>query len=278
MAGRRRSTRIGVGTAVGVCGLVGAGWLGLRVRPEPLPAYLDRAPPPAVVPLPDGLPTPVERYYREIYGEHIPVLTSAVVSGRGTVHPVGGVDLPVRFRFIHAAGRAFRSYIQVTFFGVPLMNVDETFLDGHGRGVTPFGVEEGARTDQGANLRLWAESLALLPAVLLTDERVRWEPLDDAAALLVVPFGDTRERFVVRFDPDTGRLWVMETMRYKGAAGAKTLWINETLGWATVSGYRLPAIISSTWLDDGRPWAVFTIEDVAYNVDVSRLIRASGPG
>jgi hypothetical protein len=34
--------------------------------------------------------------------------------------------------------------------------------------------------------------------------------------------------------------------------------------------------MAATWMDEGKPWAVFTLEDVAYNVDVSEYIRASG--
>jgi hypothetical protein len=100
--------------------------------------------------------------------------------------------------------------------------------------------------------------------------------VDDATALVAVPFGQDQERFVVRFDPATGRLWLMEALRYKGATGVKTLWINEARGWTTRGGQPLPATATSTWLDDGRPWAVFTVEEVVYNVDVSQSLRSSG--
>ena len=108
------------------------------------------------------------------------------------------------------------------------MKVDETFQDGHRYGKTPFGIEEGPKADQGANLRLWVESSPSCQGILLTDPKVRWEPGDDAKALLVVPFGPVEERFTVRFEPETGRLALMEAMRYKGAMGVKTLWINQT--------------------------------------------------
>ncbi len=94
--------------------------------------------------------------------------------------------------------------------------------------------------------------------------------------MLVVPFEGTDERFVVRFDPASGRIHLFESMRYKGVdSDDKTLWINEVLEWG--EGRLQPTKASVTWYDDGRPWAVFDVEEVVYDVDVSEYIRASGP-
>jgi hypothetical protein len=119
-------------------------WLGLLIRPASFPALpqlqtstLD------TVRLREDLPAPVERFYRQIYAERVPLIKSAVISGRAALR-LGGITFPARFRFTHDAGRSYRHYIEATFFGWPLMRVNEHYLDGRARLEMPFGVIEGA--------------------------------------------------------------------------------------------------------------------------------------
>ena len=250
------------------------GWLGLRVKPRPFPAFAGNSPVLETVPLPEGLPAPVERFYRQVYGDRVPVIESAVISGRAVMSPVGGVKIPARFRFYHRTGQDYRHFFEMTWFGRTFGTGNEYYLDGKSRLTLPMGLsDEGPQVDQAANLSMWAEYV-WLPAVLITDPRVRWEPVDENTALLIVPFGDGEQTFVARFDPASGRLQVLESMRYKDSKSVdKTLWLNQSSNWSTVSGYEIPATGAVTWFDQGKPWAVFTVEDVVFNADVSQIIR-----
>ncbi len=257
--------------------LVILAWIGLRIKPKPFPAYPQQTPPMETVALPDDLPAPVTRFYQRIFGDQVPIITSAVISGRAKMR-VGGLTFPGRFRFVHKAGQDYRHYIEATIFGVPIMKVNESYLDGSSRLELPFGVTEGEpKINQAANLGLWAESI-WLPAIFLTDDRVHWESIDEKTATLFVPFEGSEESFVVRFDPQTGLVQLLEAMRYKEAADlTKTLWINQALNWCVVNGYSLPAQGAVIWLDEGTPWAVFTVEEILYNVDIDATIHAKGP-
>lgn len=255
-------------------------WAGLQFRPAPFAPFTTQSSGAfTTVPLPTDLPAPVARYYEHILGAtpgtqpELPVITSAVISGRARLRLMG-ITFPARFRFSHRAGQDYRHYIEATWFGLPVMRVNERYLGGHGRMELPVGtIENEPNINQAANLGLWAESI-WLPSIYITDPRVRWEPIDEYTALLRVPYSPAgestpqEEHFVARFDPETGVLTMLESMRYKEAdAMTKTLWINQTHHWALFEPWLLPERAALIWLDDGVPWADFSVEEVVYNVE-----------
>jgi hypothetical protein len=237
-----------------------AGWVGLHIRPHAAPAVGKTQPALETVPIPASLPAPVERFVRVTYGDRIPIIKTAIITGRGTLRPVtGGPKLPIRFRFTHEAGQNYRHYIEATVFDLPILKVNEYYVNGKERMVMPWGVSENnPKLDQGGMLGMWAESILWLPAILVTDPALRWEPVDETTAWLIVPFGDSTERILFRFDPATGKVQYWETMRYKNGQGDKILWLN------------------GTWMDEGTPWAQFDCEEVLYNVDVDVAVTVRG--
>jgi len=250
-------------------------WLGLHINPRPFPPFPREAGVLRTVPLPAKLPAPVKHFYQQLYDGKVPQIESAVITGLARLR-VAGITFPGRFRFTHDAGKAYHHYLEATFFGLPLMKVNEHYLDGKSRLELPFMVTEGEpKVDQAANLGLWSESL-WLPSIFITDSRVQWEALDDDSAVLVVPFGQIRERLIVRFDPKSGLVCLLEGMRYKGTTDEmKTLWLNEALVWGQVNDHKL-AKAAIIWHDEGTPWAFFTPKEVVYNVDVKEYIHIKG--
>ena len=273
---RRRRRRALTYVVGGLSAAVAAGWVGLQVEPGPLPRHdIEVAEVPTVA-VPEGLPGPVLRFYATLYGDWVPVIHSAVISGGGRMR-IAGITFPARYRFSHVTGQHYRHYIELTVFGRRLMAVNEWFLDGHARLELPFGVSEGANVDQGANLALWAEAM-WMPSVWVTDPDVRWEPIDTNSARLLVPFRDDEETFTVQFDPDTGLLSSLQSMRFKGAQDSdKTSWINKAVEWGEVNGHPVPLRAEVTWADEGSPWARLRTEDVRYNADLNDYIKAEGP-
>ena len=268
-----------LGAAAVVAAGVAAVSAGASVEPDPFPDFPQPSRPARdEVPLPAGLPEPVDTWLRGIYADTVPVVDSVVVTGRAVINPFG-MWLPARFRFIHAAGRGYRHYIEATWFGRPLLKVDERYLDGRALMEIPvIGSDQGPKVDQAANLGMWAELAAAAPSVLVTDPRVRWRRIDAETAALDVPLADSgRDSFVVRFDPATGRLRWLEAWRYRSSKEPdKILWIAASEPGPTVGPYDLPAVGTATWADRGQPWARFTTEDIRTNVDVSSAIRSRG--
>lgn len=261
--------------------LIGFGllvWLGLKVRPKPFPPFEEHSQPLITVPLPAGLPAPVERFYRVVYGEEIPVIETVVIQGRGTLKPFMNIAVPARFVFVHDAGNDYRHYFEATLFGIPLLKVNEGYIDGASFFESPMAnYRNDPNSNQGANLTLWAEAM-WFPAIWLTDPRARWEPVDENTALLYVPFGENEESFLVRFNSQTGLIDLMETMRYRdiGEDQPKILWIlrNEHRQSVTEDGVR--PVGSAMWLDQGSPWAYFAVEKLILNTDVDTYIRQKG--
>jgi len=253
-------------------------WFGLKIKPKPFLPYAERTPVLETVPLPDDLPTPVSRFYQTVYGDEVPLIETAVIIGRATMSPFG-IKFPARFIFVHNAGHDYRHYIEATWFGIPFMKVNERYLDGKSLFELPIigTIDNDPSTNQAANLAIWAEA-AWFPTIWVTDPRVRWEAVDDNTALMFVPYGDDEENFVMRFNPETGLLDTMEAMRYRdsGPDARKILWITRNEEGPTLEGSKLSAVGSATWLDQGKPWAIFTLEDVSLNVDVQDYIRQKG--
>jgi hypothetical protein len=263
--------------ALAVLAIGATGWLGIQIRPKPFPQFSQKESIVKTAPLPGGLPDPVERFYSTLYGDEIPLVDTAVILGRGVLKPFMNIPLPARFVFVHNAGKDYRHYFEATFFGIPLLKVNEGYIDGISFFESPMAsMTNDPNSNQAANLTVWAEAI-WFPAIWVTDPRAHWEPVDADTALLFVPFEQGEQNFLVRFNPQTGLIDTMESMRYRdpGEGQPKILWIlRNELKQPAGAGAR--PVGSAMWLDQGSPWASFEVEEIAVNVGVSGDIRQDG--
>jgi hypothetical protein len=189
---------------------------------------------------------------------------------------LGPLWLPLRFQMIAIPGQAFVRRMQITWFALLVFKGVDTYINSEGEMKVGNTVVCGPEIDQGANLALWAEALST-PSALVADPRVRWEPIDDRTARLIVPCGSGSDHLLVHFDPQTGLIRETTADRFRTPGQPKEPWKVELGDYKTVHGACIATKVAITWERDGRPWSVWSVwsvEGVEYNVDVAGLLRA----
>lgn len=265
-------SKVMIGMAGGAAVLAGLGWTGLQVSPSNLPLPLDEPRDLGTVDLPPDLPAPVRRYYHVALGDQVPRVESLVVYGRGRAN--FGLWLPLRYRLVHRPGNAFERYMEITWFGLPILKAIDCYVGGVGL-TGPLGhAATGPAVDQGANMILWAEA-PLMPSLWLTDKRIRWEAVDDTTARLIFPFGDEEDELTVHFEQESGLISHLTALRYRDERSGKIPWRVDFTAWQTINGVKLPARIAVTWEDQGQPWSYWDFEHVFWNVDISRTLMTA---
>ncbi len=255
--------------------LLGVAWSGLQI-PAPSFSFPAEGRTLGTVPLPADLPEVVQRYGQAVFGGSVPMVESAVVVGRATIRR-NGMTLPARLKIYYDASGDYYHYFEVTWFGYPVLTVNERYLDGVSILDIPGEyVENDAKTNHSANQGFWAEVLAWAPSIVFTDERVRWEAVSDTSARLVIPDADADEMFTVNFDLETGLITEITALRYQDSHSIdRSRWINHTVEWGAINGIQVPMRAQTQWNDE-PPWAEWHIEQIVYNSDVSGRFQQFG--
>lgn len=84
--------------------------------------------------------------------------------------------------------------------------------------------------DQGENLFLWAEA-ALIPSAVVSRPGVRWQPINETSARMVLPLRDEQDEMVFSFDPETRLIREARALRYREVGGPKIGWRVQYLNW-----------------------------------------------
>ena len=101
--------------------------------------------------------------------------------------------------------------------------------------------------------------------------------MDGDTAKLFVPFKDGEQEFTVEFDPATGMMTRIETLRFRDEKSGSLRWGGDLLYAPDLNGDPQLNGFAVIWSDDGSPWLVVRIEDIVFNSDVNQYIRQKGP-
>ena len=262
--------KIVIGILGGLAVLAGIGWAGLQVRPSSFAPPDDAPKNLGVVDVPADLPAPVRRYFLTAFGEQVPRTESLIALGTGRAN--FGFWMPLRFRLTHDPGVAFQRDMEVTWFGRTVLKAVDRYVNGAGM-TGPVGREAtGPAVDQGANMILWAEA-PLIPSLWLTDDRIRWEAIDNTSARLIFPFHDGEDELTVHFDPESGLISHLTALRFRSEETGKVPWRVDFLTWQTMNGVTVPEQLSVTWADQGKPWSYWDFDAYYWNVDVGGVLE-----
>ncbi len=213
----------------------------------------------------DGLPAPVQRYFRAALRDGQPLVAVARLDLGGTINMGEATD---RWKPFTSAQRVvtrrpgFDWDARVAMAPGVTARVHDAYVGGEGIlhaalfGLVPVASERGTpEMAHGELLRFFAEA-AWYPTALLPSQGVRWEAVDDASARATLRDGDTAATLLFRFGPDGLVASFHADARGRGiVAGVATTapWEGRYEDYAERGGMRVPLVGEVAWLlPEGR--------------------------
>jgi len=227
----------------------------------------------------DGLPAPVQRYFRAVLKDGQRIITAATVEHTGTFNlsqtgeqwkPFTSQQWVVTRRpgFIWSGRIALMPGVAVY--------VHDAYLAGKGilnpavLGLYSMSDQRGGDAlDQGELIRFFAES-AWYPTALLPSQGVRWDPVDERSAKATLV--DGKLSLTMLFSFDAAGLIESARIEARGALVGKstvmTPWEGRWSNYQEREGMRVPLTAEAAWLPpEGRkPYWRGTISALAYEL------------
>ena len=213
----------------------------------------------------DGLPAPVQRYFRAVLRDGQPLVAAASLDIGGTINMGEATD---RWKPFTSTQRVvtrrpgFDWDARVAMAPGVTARVHDAYVGGEGIlhaalfGLVPVADVRGTpEAAHGELLRFFAEA-AWYPTALLPSQGVRWEAVDDASARATLRDGDTAATLLFRFGADGLIESFHADARGRGiVAGVATRapWEGRYEDYAERGGMRVPLVGEVAWiLPEGR--------------------------
>lgn len=237
----------------------------------------------------EGLPAPVQRYFRTALEEGQPIVSSVSVEHTGSFNMS---DSGEQWRPFTSTQRVVTRRPGFVWDGrialVPgvAVHVHDAYIAGEGIldpalfGLITLGDmrDTGGDVARGELMRFFAEA-AWYPTALLPSQGVRWEPVDDRSAMGTMADGAPSVAMLFRFGDDGLIASVRAEARGRMVGGQviPTAWEGRFTSYEERSGMRVPLSGEVAWLlpEGRRPYWSGRITKLAYDFAWSGAVRSA---
>jgi len=227
----------------------------------------------------EGLPAPVQRYFRAVLADGQPIIAAAHIEMTGTINLSATAEQWKPFtssQRVVTRKPGFLWNAKVDMFpGIPAL-VEDSYIAGQGRlnakvlgWMVVADLHGNGEIARGEFMRYFAEA-AWYPTALLPSQGVRWKAVDDASASATIVDGPITLTLLVRFD-DAGLITSVRADARGAGVGKDGVMV--MLPWdCRLSDYRpqdgmlVPMVGEAAWLrPEGRkPYFVGKVKDLGY--------------
>jgi hypothetical protein len=225
-----------------------------------------------------GLPAPVQRYFRAVLKDDQRFVSAARLSHRGTFNLSANADNWKRFdsrQRVVAGPPGFVWDARIMVLPGVAVRVHDAYIAGEGilhpafLGLVPLGQQhDRGQLAQGELMRFLAEA-AWYPTVLLPGQGVRWTPIDDRSAQAVLSDGDLEVALTFFFGADNliARVYTEARTRQLGKHVENLPWGGRFWNYVERGGLRIPLEGEVAWITRGgeAPYWRGTLTSIAFD-------------
>ena len=225
----------------------------------------------------EGLPAPVQRYFRAVLKDGQPIITAVTIdmAGRFNMSPTGEQWKPFTSRqrvITQRPGFLWDASIAM----LPGLNVRvvDSYITGQGllraavQGLSTMAEQLGDGDIARGEFMRWFAEVLWYPTALLPSQGVRWEAVDDGSANATLADGPLGLTLLFRFN-DAGLIGSFRAEARGGMVGDKLVmapWEGRWSDYRKVDGVLVPFIGEVAWMrPEGRkPYFVGTVTTLAF--------------
>ncbi|QCB45563.1 DUF6544 family protein [Hydrogenophaga sp. PAMC20947] len=225
----------------------------------------------------DGLPTPVQRYFRAVLKDGQPFISAATFDFAGTFNMSATGEQWKNFTSTQRAVTRRPGFLwngRVVMLPGLVAHVHDSYIAGEGRlhaamlGLfTVAEVQGGGEIARGELMRYFAEAI-WYPTALLPSQGVRWEAVDDSSAKATLEDGPITLTLLFRFD-ETGLITSVHADA-RGVGVGKDMvmlpWEGRVSSYQLHGGMMVPARSEAAYLrpEGRRPYFIGNLTSMVY--------------